>query len=142
MLSKLTSIELALTHGVLDGASGGPGQGTYTELASRDGLNYKSPSVLSHLHGKIQGLGKNEWIYYPPNGAFDVPYLPDVMGCGVSLLGLPGAGGNRVIVPFGTDCRPRWEDRIDVRGEQHARGCLLPARIRRRVKSHQLDRSG
>ncbi len=106
-----TSIEMALTHGVLDGAAGHPGSAEYTMLASRDGLTYKSPSVLAHLHGKVEPLAAGDWIYYPPAGTFDVPYLPDVMGCGVCLLGLPGAGSGRVIVPFGTG----WPDKRALR---------------------------
>lgn len=107
-----TSVELALTHGVLDDAAGGPSPAVYATLAGRDGLTYKSPSVLSEYHGKIEAAGANEWIYYPPGPtAFAVPYLPDVMGCGVSLLGLPGAGTSRVTVPFGTG----WPDKRAIR---------------------------
>jgi hypothetical protein len=106
-----TSVEMALTHGVLDGASGAPGKAEHAMLAARDGLTYQSPSVLTSLHGKTEKLAAGDWIYYPPNGTFDVPYLPDVMGCGVCLLGLPGAGNSRVIVPFGTG----WPDKRAVR---------------------------
>jgi len=64
--------------------------------------------VLAKYHGKIQTIGQNEWVYYPPGQAgFAVPYLPDLMGCGVSLPGLPGAGTSRVTLPFGTG----WPDK-------------------------------
>jgi hypothetical protein len=107
-----TAIELALTHGVIDDAAGVPDKALYATLADRDGLSYKSASVLAKYHGKIETSGQNEWVYYPPGTpAFAVPYLPDVMGCGVSLLGLPGAGVNRVIVPFGTG----WPDKRAIR---------------------------
>jgi hypothetical protein len=107
-----TSIELALTHGVIDDSAGVPDKTLYATLADRDGLSYKSASVLAKYHGKIETSGTNEWIYYPPGPtAFAVPYLPDVMGCGVSLLGLPGAGTGRVILPFGTG----WPDKRAVR---------------------------
>lgn len=108
----VTSIELALTHGVIDDAAGVPDKALYTTLADRDGLSYKSASVQKKYHGKAEADGQHEWIYYPPGSpAFAVPYLPDVMGCGVSLLGLPGAGTSRVIVPFGTG----WPDKRAVR---------------------------
>jgi hypothetical protein len=109
-----TSVELALTHGVIDDAAGVPSQALYTTLADRDGLSYKSLSVQKKYHGKAEGaFGQNEWIYYPPGTApvFAVPYLPDVMGCGLSLLGLPGAGTSRVIAGFGTG----WPDKRAVR---------------------------
>jgi hypothetical protein len=109
----VTSIELALTHGVIDDAAGVPNKALYTTLAGRDGLSYKSLSVQKKYHGKAEeAFGQNEWVYYPPGPvAFAVPYLPDVMGCGVSLLGLPGAGTSRVTVPFGTG----WPDKRAVR---------------------------
>ena len=60
---------MAETHGVLDGPDGHPDPSSYTLIADRDGLTYKSPSVR-HLYGgeiDTQPLnGKNEWIYYPP----------------------------------------------------------------------------
>ena len=105
-----TSIELAQTHGALDSA-GRPGKAVYATLAARDGLSYKSPSVLSRYGGRVETIGANEWVYYPEDANFGVPYLPDPLGCGASLLGLPGAGGNRVKVEFGAG----WPDRRAVR---------------------------
>ena len=95
-----TGEDIAETHGVLDGPDGHPEASSYALIADRDGLTYKSPSVLSLYGGQIdsQSLnGKNEWVYYPPvatpttsNPAFGVPYLPDVLAKGVALLNLPG----------------------------------------------------
>lgn len=106
-----TSVEMAATHGVLDDAAGGPSKADYAMLAARDGLSYKTPAVLRSYGGKTQSIGQHEWIYYLPNGTFGVPYLPDVLGCGASLFGLPGAGTGAVTVPFGTG----WPDRRAVR---------------------------
>jgi hypothetical protein len=112
-----TSVDLALTHGALDDPAGRPDKALYATLVprpgqpSRDGLTYRSLSVLAAYNGKVETIGTNEWVYYPPNGTFAVPYLPDVMGCGVSLAGLPGAGTSRVIVPFGTG----WPDKRAIR---------------------------
>lgn len=118
-----TSVEMAVTHGVLDDDDGVPDMASYDMLAARDGLSYKSPSVLDFYGGRTQSIGQNEWIYYPPNGTFGVPYLPDVLGCGASMLGLPGAGTGPVIVPFGTG----WPDRRAVRLVVRAgRGAPVP----------------
>ena len=105
-----TSIELAQTHGALDSA-GRPSRAVYATLAARDGLTYKSPAILQRYGGHVENSGPHEWIYYPSDGSFGVPYLPDVLGCGASLLGLPGAGSDRVNVEFGTG----WPDRRAIR---------------------------
>ncbi len=107
-----SSEEMAEAHGALDGPNGVPQASAYSLIAGRDGLTYKSPSVMALYGGELdtQPLnGSNEWIYYPPvasatpsHPAFGVPYLPDVLGAGVSLAGLPGAGLKRTNVAFGT----------------------------------------
>src|ERR1035441_1078467 len=91
-----TGEDMAETHGVLDGPGGHPQATSYSLIADRDGLTYKSPSVRKLYGGKIDDQpmnGKNEWIYYPPQAsptashpAFGVPYLPDVLSRGVALL--------------------------------------------------------
>jgi hypothetical protein len=43
----VTSVELAAAHGVLDDAAGVPDKALYSTLAGRDGLSYRSASVLS-----------------------------------------------------------------------------------------------
>ena len=114
---------MAETHGVLDGPDGHPDPSSYTLIADRDGLTYKSTSVR-HLYGgeiDTQPLnGKNEWIYYPPRStptashpAFGVPYLPDVLARGVALLNLPGKKDAFVRVPF--DSVGTWPQRRAVR---------------------------
>ena len=105
-----TSVELAQTHGALD-SGGHPSKTVYAMLAARDGLTYKSTSVLQRYGGHVENSGPHEWVYYPSDGDFGVPYLPDVLGCGASLLGLPGAGPARVNVEFGAG----WPDRRAVR---------------------------
>jgi hypothetical protein len=105
-----TSIELAQTHGAVDSA-GRPGKAVYATLAARDGLTYKSAAVRARYGGRVETVGSHEWVYYPSDTDFGVPYLPDVLGCGASLLGLPGAGGGRVKVEFGTG----WPDRRAIR---------------------------
>lgn len=118
-----TGEDMAETHGVLDGPDGHPDPSSYTLIADRDGLTYKSPSVR-HLYGgeiDTQPLnGKNEWIYYPPRStptashpAFGVPYLPDVLARGVALLNLPGKKNAFVRVPF--DSVGIWPQRRAVR---------------------------
>jgi hypothetical protein len=105
-----SSEEMVEAHGALDGPNGAPQASLYSLIAGRDGLTYKSPSVMSFYGGQIdtQPLnGSNEWAYYPPvtapsSPAFGVPYLPDVLGAGVSLLGLPGAPSKRVNLAFDT----------------------------------------
>lgn len=107
-----SSEEMVEAHGALDGANGVPQASLYSLIAGRDGLTYKSPSVMSLYGGEIdtQPLnGSNEWVYYPPvtapsssQPAFGVPYLPDVLGAGVSLLGLPGAVFERANLAFDT----------------------------------------
>ena len=60
---------MAETHGVLDGPDGHPDPSSYSLIADRDGLTYKSPRCRQLYGGEIdtQPLnGKNEWIYYPP----------------------------------------------------------------------------
>ena len=112
-----SSEEMVEAHGALDGPNGVPEATSYSLIAGRDGLTYKSPSVMSLYGGQIdtQPLnGSNEWVYYPPvtaptssQPAFGVPYLPDVLGAGVSLLGLPGAPFKRVNLAFDTVRRGR-----------------------------------
>jgi hypothetical protein len=118
-----SSEDMVEAHGVLDGPSGVPQASLYSVIAGRDGLSYKSPTVMSMYGGQVdtQPLnGSNEWIYYPPvasptpsQPAFGVPYLPDVLGAGVSLIGLPGAVFKRVRVPF--DTLGAWPARRAVR---------------------------
>ena len=118
-----TGEDMAETHGVLDGPDGHPEASSYALIADRDGLTYKSPSVLSLYGGQIdsQSLnGKNEWVYYPPvatpttsNPAFGVPYLPDVLAKGVALLNLPGKKDAFVRAPFNT--LGVWPNRRAVR---------------------------
>jgi len=105
-----SSEDMVEAHGALDGPDGAPQASSYSLIAGRDGLTYKSPSVMSLYGGQIdtQPLnGSNEWVYYPPvtapsSPAFGIPYLPDVAGAGVSLLGLPGAPFKRVNLAFDT----------------------------------------
>jgi hypothetical protein len=107
-----SSEDMVEAHGALDGTNGTPQASLYSLIAGRDGLTYKSPSVLSLYGGEIDNQplnGSNEWVYYPPvsapspsQPAFGVPYLPDVLGTGISLLGLPGAPLNRVNLAFDT----------------------------------------
>jgi hypothetical protein len=114
-----TGEDMAETHGVLDGSEGHPDPSSYTLIADRDGLTYKTPSVLSRYGGMIdtQPLnGTNEWVYYPHGAtstAFGVPYLPDVLAKGVALLNLPGKKDAFVRVPF--DSIGTWPDRRAVR---------------------------
>jgi len=118
-----TGEDMAETHGVLDGPGGHPQATSYSLIADRDGLTYKSPSVRKLYGGKIDDQpmnGKNEWIYYPPQAsptashpAFGVPYLPDVLSRGVCLLNLPGKKGAFVRVPF--DTIGAWPGRRAVR---------------------------
>lgn len=112
-----TSEELLETHGALDDAHGVPRKNAYAMLADRDGLTYKTHSVLELYGGKIEGLNAhNEWIYYQPGErhhlAFAVPYLPDALSHGVALFGLPGAGSERLLVPNSLGA---WPDRRAVR---------------------------
>ena len=112
-----TSEEMLETHGALDNAGGVPRKDAYAMLANRDGLTYKTHSVLELYGGKIQRLNAhNEWIYYPPgekhHPPLGVPYLPDVLSHGVALLGLPGAGSQRLLVPNSLGA---WPDRRAVR---------------------------
>ena len=114
-----TGEDMAETHGVLDGPDGHPDPSSYTLIADRDGLTYKSTSVRDLYGGMIdtQPLnGKNEWVYYPPGATstpFGVPYLPDVLSRGVSLLNLPGKKDAFVRVPF--DSVGAWPNRRAVR---------------------------
>ena len=118
-----TGEDMAETHGVLDGSDGHPDPSSYSLIADRDGLTYKSLSVRDLYGGMIdkQPLnGKNEWIYYPPastpttsHPAFGVPYLPDVLARGVALLNLPGKKDAFVRVPF--DSIGAWPQRRAVR---------------------------
>ena len=118
-----TGEDMAELHGVLDGPDGHPDPSSYSLIADRDGLTYKSSSVRKLYGGKIdtQPLnGKNEWVYYPPvpspsasKPAFGVPYLPDVFSRGVSLLNLPGKKGGVVRAPF--DSVGKWPERRAVR---------------------------
>ena len=118
-----TGEDMAELHGVLDGPDGHPDPSSYSLIADRDGLTYKSSSVRKLYGGKIdtQPLnGKNEWVYYPPvpspsasKPAFGVPYLPDVLSRGVSLLNLPGKKGGVVRAPF--DSVGKWPERRAVR---------------------------
>jgi hypothetical protein len=114
-----TGEDMAETHGVLDGPDGHPDSSSYTLIADRDGLTYKSPSVRDLYGGEIDNQplnGKNEWVYYPPGAtstAFGVPYLPDVLSRGVSLLNLPGKKDAFVRVPF--DSVGAWPNRRAVR---------------------------
>jgi hypothetical protein len=114
-----TGEDMAETHGVLDGPDGHPDPSSYTLIADRDGLTYKSASVRDLYGGMIdtQPLnGKNEWVYYPPGATstpFGVPYLPDVLSRGVSLFNLPGKKDAFVRVPF--DSGAAWPDRRAVR---------------------------
>ena len=107
-----SSEDMVEAHGALDGTNGAPQASLYSLIAGRDGLTYKSASVMSLYGGEVdtQPLnGSNEWVYYPPvtapsssQPAFGVPYLPDVLGAGVSLLGLPGAPFKRDNLAFDT----------------------------------------
>jgi hypothetical protein len=118
-----TGEDMAETHGVLDGADGHPDRSSYTLIADRDGLTYKSRLVRDLYGGMIDNQplnGKNDWIYYPPvaaptaaHPAFGVPYLPDVLAKGVALLNLPGKKGAFVRVPF--DSVGTWPERRAVR---------------------------
>ena len=114
-----TGEDMAETHGVLDGPDGHPDPSSYSLIADRDGLTYKSPSVRTLYGGQIdtQPLnGKNEWIYYPFGAtptAFGVPYLPDVLSRGVAMLNLPGKKDAFVRVPF--DSVGKWPSRRAVR---------------------------
>ncbi|MGO9962519.1 MAG: hypothetical protein ACLPUG_03690 [Acidimicrobiales bacterium] len=114
-----TGEDMAETHGVLDGLDGHPDPSSYTLIADRDGLTYKSVSVRDLYGGMIdtQPLnGKNEWVYYPPGATstpFAVPYLPDVLSRGVSLYNLPGKKDAFVRVPF--DSVGAWPNRRAVR---------------------------
>jgi len=113
-----TSEEMLETHGALDDARGVPRKDAYPMLADRDGLTYKTHSVLELFGGKIERLNAhNEWIYYPPgekhHPALGVPYLPDILSHGVALFGLPGAGGERLLVP--NNSLGAWPDRRVVR---------------------------
>jgi hypothetical protein len=94
------SIEMAEALGQFDDASGRTRTDLYGTLAARDGLSFSSPSVLKEFGGTVEDVDGQEWIWYPPGHGFAVPYLPDPLGAGTALAGLPGAGGNRVIVPF------------------------------------------
>ena len=112
-----SSEELLETHGALDDAHGVPRRDAYAMLAERDGLTYKTHSVLELYGGKIEKLNAhNEWIYYPPgekhHPALGVPYLPDVLSDGVALSGLPGAGSERLLVPNSVGA---WPDRRALR---------------------------
>lgn len=118
-----SSEEMVEAHGALDGHNGAPQASSYSLIAGRDGLNYKSPSVMSLYGGHIDNQplnGGNEWVYYPPvtspsssTPAFGVPYLPDVLGAGVSLRGLPGAAFKRVNLAF--DTVGPWPERRALR---------------------------
>jgi hypothetical protein len=114
-----TGEDMAETHGVLDGPDGHPDSSSYSLIADRDGLTYKSASVRALYGGKVdtQPLnGKNEWIYYPSgstSAAFGVPYLPDVLSRGVALFNLPGKKDAFVRVPF--DSVGKWPARRAVR---------------------------
>ncbi len=118
-----TGEDMAETHGVLDGADGHPDPSSYSLIADRDGLTYKSASVLSLYGGQVdtQPLnGNNEWVYYSPVAtpttsapAFGVPYLPDVLSRGVSLFNLPGRIDGVVRAPF--DSVGTWPARRAVR---------------------------
>ena len=114
-----TGEDMAETHGVLDGPDGHPDPSSYKLIADRDGLTYKSTSVRDLYGGMIdtQPLnGKNEWVYYPPGATstpFGVPYLPDVLSRGVSLLNLPGKKDAFVRIPF--DSVGAWPNRRAVR---------------------------
>lgn len=118
-----SSEEMVEAHGALDGPNGAPQPSSYSLLAGRDGLTYKNASVMAMYGGHTDNQplnGPNDWIYYPPvtspsaaSPAFGVPYLPDVLGCGTSLAGLPGAGGKRVNVAF--DTVGAWPARRAVR---------------------------
>lgn len=118
-----SSEDMVEAHGALDAPDGVPQSSAYSLIAGRDGLTYQSPSVMSMYGGSVDDQplnGSNQWVYYPPvispspaQPAFGVPYLPDVLGCGVSLLGLPGAGPARVMVPF--DSVGPWPARRAIR---------------------------
>jgi hypothetical protein len=116
-----SSVELLETHGALD-VKGVPDKAAYAMLAGRDGVNYATAEVVKRFGGKHDDQPLNAgqtWLYYPPRPkpsasepAFGVPYLPDVLGRGVSLLGLPGAGAGHLMVPFDAG---RWPNRRSVR---------------------------
>jgi hypothetical protein len=118
-----TGEDMAEAHGVLDGADGHPDPSSYTLIADRDGLTYKSTSVRDLYGGMTDSQplnGKNNWIYYPPvaaptaaHPAFGVPYLPDVLARGVALFNLPGRKDAFVRVPF--DSVGAWPERRAVR---------------------------
>lgn len=118
-----SAIQMLEAHGALDTSSGVPNMGLYSMLAARDGLTYQTPAVMTQYGGKVDDNplnGSSQWIYYPPvahpttsSPAFGVPYLPDLIGDGVSMLGLPGAGVDRVIAGF--DKVGAWPARRSVR---------------------------
>ena len=118
-----TGEDMAEAHGVLAGADGHPDPSSYTLIADRDGLTYKSTSVRDLYGGMTDSQplnGKNNWIYYPPvaaptaaHPAFGVPYLPDVLARGVALFNLPGRKDAFVRVPF--DSVGAWPERRAVR---------------------------
>jgi hypothetical protein len=123
-----SAIEILEAHGVLDGSAGVPRTALYAVLAARDGLTYQTAAVMSEYGGKVDDNplnGSNQWIYYPPvahptasHPALGVPYLPDLIGDGISALGLPGAGADRVIARF--DQVGAWPERRAMRLVVHA----------------------
>jgi hypothetical protein len=112
-----SSIEMLEAHGVLDDSHGVPSKAAYATLADRDGLTYKSPSVIELYGGKVEKLNAhNEWIYYPPGQPhrppFGVPYLPDFLSGGVTLFGLPGVEDQYIQVSSDLGA---WPDRRALR---------------------------
>ncbi len=134
-----SSEEMVEAHGALDGPDGTPQASSYSLIAGRDGLTYKSPSVMSLYGGQVDAQplnAGNEWVYYPPvtspstsQPAFGVPYLPDVLGTGVSLLGLPGSPFKRLNLAFDTvgPWPSRRALRLVVRAGGAAPSAPLPA---------------
>jgi hypothetical protein len=98
-----TTEEMAEEHGVLDLPSGRPDPSLYSEIASRAGLTYATPSVVSSLGGLPDPNGFDQ-PYYPVD-ELAVPYLPDVFARGAALQGLPG-GPTLLRIPFAAGSWP------------------------------------
>ena len=101
-----TSIELAQTHGALDSASR-PSRAVYADAGGQGRADLQVTLGAAAVRGPRREHRAARVDLLPVHGNFGVPYLPDVLGCGASLLGLPGAGADRVNVEFGTG----WPDR-------------------------------
>ena len=92
--------ELAEAHGRFDGPNGLPDPSVYPVLAARASATYNDPAVAT-AYGGAPDPGTLGQLYFRAE-QLGVPYLPDPLGLGAAVVGLPGAAPSPkpVQVPF------------------------------------------